>query len=122
MPSLLLIAPCFLLFELLQLVISERYLGIKQIARQGDPRAMGLSEVTAFFWSGAIFAYWGWMLLLLVSGLSRVHALSLIAITLIGFSLRRRCGLNWVLVILTLEGAIRIGLLLSLTMLGWRHA
>jgi hypothetical protein len=38
----------------------------------------------------------------------------------LGYSVRRNCRLSWVLVVLTLEGAIRIGLLVSLCALAWR--
>ena len=41
-----LLAPLFFTFELWQLVVSERYLGIKQIARGADPRALGLLVVS----------------------------------------------------------------------------
>lgn len=120
MSTLFLLAPLFLIFEVGQLVLSERYLGIKQIARGADPRSLGLSEVTAFFWSMILLLYWLWMLLLLIPSFGRVHGLSLLMVTMIGFSLRRGSGLKWVLVILTFEGAIRIGLLLSLCVMVWR--
>jgi hypothetical protein len=116
-----LLAPAFLVFEVWQLVLCERYLGIKQIARGADPRALGLREVTAFFWSGAIIAYWFWMLLLLALPFGRVHGLALLGFTAVGFSLRRGAPLKWILVILTFEGAFRIGLLISLCALVWRR-
>jgi hypothetical protein len=53
-------APLFVIFELWQLVLSERYLGMKQIARGADPRTLGLSEITAFFWSTLLIVYWFW--------------------------------------------------------------
>lgn len=118
---LLLFAPLFLLFEFWQLVLSERYLGIKQIARGADPRSLGPGEPTAFFWSTLLIAYWLWMVLLLLSPLARMHALGLMAVTAIGFSLRRGSPLKWVLVILTFEGAVRVGLLLSLCVMAWRR-
>src|SRR5207247_2971671 len=65
LPIFLLLAPLFLGFEIWQLVLCERYLGIKQIARGADPRALGLGEITAFFWSLLIIFYGLWMLLLL---------------------------------------------------------
>jgi hypothetical protein len=55
--SLLLLAPMFLVFEMWQLVVCERYLGIKQIARGADPRALGLGEITAFLWTTALVAW-----------------------------------------------------------------
>jgi hypothetical protein len=119
--TLLLFAPLFLIFEVWQLVLCERYLGIKQIARGADPRSLGLAETTAFIWTVLLFAYWFWMLLLLAVPFSRVHGVSLITISMIGFSLRRGSGLKWVLVILTFEGAIRVGLLFSLCATAWRR-
>lgn len=121
MPFLLLFAPLFLVFEFWQLVISERYLGIKQIARAADPRTLGLSEVTAFFWSMLLLGYWVWMLTLLALRYGRLYGLALLAVTFIGYSLRRGGGLKWILVILTFEGAIRIGLLLALCATVWHR-
>lgn len=116
------LAPLFLLFEVWQLVISERYLGIKQIARAADPRTLGLAEVTAFLWAMAIFVYWVWMLALIFTHVGRVHGIALFLVSMIGYTIRRGAPLKWVLVILTLEGAIRVGLLFSLCgMLWWRH-
>lgn len=115
------LAPLFLLFEVWQLVISERYLGIKQIARAADPRTLGLGEVTAFCWSLSLFTYWGWIFLILFTHAGRVHGIGLAAVSLIGFVSRRGAPLKWVLVILTLEGAIRVGLLFSLCGMLWWH-
>lgn len=121
MLTLILFAPVFLVFEVWQLVLSERYLGVKQIARGADPRQLGLGEATAFCWTMALFLYWAWMLLLLFLPFGRVHGLSLLVLTMVGYSLRRGSGMKWVLVILTFEGAIRIGLLLSLCVMAWRR-
>ncbi|MEO6567247.1 MAG: hypothetical protein ABIO94_00680 [Opitutaceae bacterium] len=121
MVAVLLFAPLFLIFEIGQLFLSERYLGVKQIARNADPRALGLSETTAFFWSMGIMSYWVWMLALLATPLGRVHGFCLIVVATAGFALRRGCGLRWVLVILTFEGAIRLVLLGWLTSIAWRH-
>jgi hypothetical protein len=115
-----LLAPLFLIFELWQLVISERYLGIKQIARGADPRELGLSEVTAFLWSAGLIFYWLWMLAMLLPPFGRAYAAALIAVTLIGFALRRNCSIKWVLVILTFEGSIRISVLGWICALAWR--
>jgi hypothetical protein len=120
-PLLLFLAPLFVVFELWQLVLSERYVGIKQIERNGDPRTLGLHELTAFGWSMTILLYWTWMLGLLFLSFGRVHGLSLLLVSGIGYALRRNCGLKWVLVILTFEGALRVGLLLSLCVYVWRR-
>jgi hypothetical protein len=118
---LLLLAPLFLIFEIAQLVLCERYLGIKQIARGADPRSLGLGETTAFFWSVTIIFYGLWMLALLALPLGRLFGLALLALTAIGFSLRRGCPLKWVLVLLTFEGALRVAVLVSLCVTAWRR-
>lgn len=117
---LLLLAPFFLIFEIWQLVLSERYLGIKQIARSADPRTLGMSEITAFFWSTAIIGYWGWMLVLLLTS-ARAPAAMLLLLSSIGFTFRRGAPLKWILVILTFEGAFRIGALIWICALTWRQ-
>lgn len=121
MSAVLLLAPVFLIFEIWQLVIGERYLGIKQIARGVDPRELPLGPVVAFCWSAGLIVYWLWMLSLLTLPFGRVHGLCLLGIFAIGFGLRRNCRLQWVLVILTIEGAVRIGLLFSLCAMAWRR-
>ncbi len=121
MSVLLLFAPIFLIFEFCQIVIGERYLGIKQIARGVDPRELPLGQFVAFCWSAGLIVYWLWMLSLLTLPFGRVHGLCLLAIFAVGFGLRRNCPLKWVLVILTVEGAIRIGLLFSLCAMAWRR-
>lgn len=121
MTSLLFVAPLFLAFEVWQLVVSERYLGIKQIARNGDPRTLGLREYIAFCWSAVIVMYWLWMLGLLFTPFSRMHGLCLLGVSVLGFSFRRNTSIKWVLVILTFEGAVRVGLLVSLIGLAWRR-
>jgi hypothetical protein len=119
--ALLALAPAFLLFELWQLVIAERYVGLKQIARGTDPRELGLGEFTAAFWTLALVAYWGWMVLLLLQPWGRLQVVLLIAVSIVGFYARRGCGLKWLLVILTFEGSIRVGMLLSLCFIAWRR-
>lgn len=121
MNTLLLLAPAWIVFEVAQLVIGERYLGIKQIARSADPRTLGLNEITAFFWSSAILTYWLWMGLLLFIPYARAATLGLLAVSAIGFSLRRGNRLKWTLVILTFEGSLRIVFLIALCSIVWRR-
>ncbi|HWA86883.1 MAG TPA: hypothetical protein VG710_11715 [Opitutus sp.] len=121
MNSVVLLAPAFFAFEVWQLVISERYLGLKQIARNGDPRTLGLGEVTAFAWTALLFLYWGWMLALLLVPFARLPGLALLAISAVSYSIRRNTDLRMILVILTFEGAIRIGLLIYLIAAAWRR-
>ena len=117
--SLPLLAPLFLAFEIWQLVICERYVGIKQIARGADPREMGPSEPVAFLWISCIILYGIWMAALLAAPGVRVFALALIAISAAGYAIRRNCGLKWILVVLTIEGCMRVAALAPLTELAW---
>ena len=57
----------------------------------------------------------------MVSYEKSVHGLALLTVTAIGFSLRRGTSLKWILVILTFEGAVRVGLLVSLFGMAWRR-
>lgn len=121
MAALFVFAPVFFAFEIWQLVIAERYLGLKHIARGTDPRELGLGEFTAAAWSLVLLGYWAWMTLMLFQPLGRFQFLMLIAVSGIGFGIRRGCGHKWVLVVLTFEGSVRIGMLLSLCALAWRR-
>jgi hypothetical protein len=114
-----LLSPLFLVFEIWQLVMSERYVGIKQIARGSNPREMGPSEPVSAFWSLSIIVYGLWMALLLVTPYVRIYGLILIVVTAIGYSFRRNCGLKWILVILTFEGAVRVAVLAPLAVASW---
>jgi hypothetical protein len=115
-----LLAPVFLVFEIWQLVISERYVGIKQIARGADPREMGPGELIAFAWSCSLMLYGAWMLALLLSPSTRIYGLCLAATTAAGYSVRRNCSLKLILVVLTFEGAVRVGILSFFSVAAWR--
>lgn len=115
-----LLAPLFLAFEFWQLVICERYMGIKHIARGANPREMGPSESVAFLWCSSIVAYMAWALALFAVPMARAFALCLVAATLIGYPIRRNCSLKMILVVLTFEGSVRIAALSMLSYLAWR--
>ena len=115
-----LLAPLFLLFELWQLFLSERYLGIKQIRVNADPREMPMARWMARAWAGGLLLYFLWMCVLLFHPLGRAQGLVLLATTAVGYTVRSSCGLKWILVVLTFEGSIRVGMLLSLFLTTWR--
>jgi len=117
--SLPLLAPLFLAFEIGQLVMCERYVGIKQIARGADPREMGPGELVSFLWIVCIVLYGIWMAALLAVPGARIFALALIGVSAAGYALRRNCGLNWILVVLTIEGSLRVAALAPLSELAW---
>lgn len=118
---LLALAPAFLVLELVQLVACERLLGLKRLATGRDPRTTLIREPLAALWAILLFLYWVWIGLLLGGPSGRLQAIALFLVSLAGFQLRRNLPLKWTLVILTFEGAIRIGMLVSLTGSFWRQ-
>lgn len=121
MTPLLFLAPVWIAFELWQLVVAERYLGIARIETGEDPRRQPLGSFKAAFWSLGILSEWLWMLSLSLDYLGWVPAACMLVVSVLGFLLRLNTGLKWVLVILTFEGAIRIGMLLFITILVWKR-
>jgi hypothetical protein len=115
-----LLAPLFLVFEIYQLVVSERYLGIRQIRLNIDPRELPMKPWVAATWSIGIVVYGVWMLLLTAHPVGRAQGLVLLAVTFIGYASRAAASMKWTLVILTFEGAVRVGMLLSLIGTTWR--
>jgi hypothetical protein len=122
MTSLFLLPCCvgFAALEIWQLVQAERLLG-RRAAPAASATSPGPDEARARRWSLALLAYWLWMVGLLFLPPARLHALGLLLVTMLGFSLRRGAERLWTLRLLTFEGAIRIGLLLSLAVLAWRR-
>lgn len=116
-----LLAPLFLVFEVWQLVVSERYMGVKQIRVNADPRTLPMQGWMAAVWAGGLLVYFSWMFTLLIHPVGRAQGAVLLAITALGYAVRTTCGLKWVLVVLTFEGAVRIGMLVSLFASSWRR-
>ncbi len=115
-----LLAPLFLAFELWQLVIGERYLGVRQIRANADPRELPMDRWMAATWSVGLLSYYTWMLLLLLHPVGRAQGVVLLAVSALAYALRASASLKWTLVILTFEGSIRIGMILSLLGATWR--
>ncbi len=121
MSPLVFLTPVWFILEIVHLIVAERFLGVKQIETDLDPRRHGPREPLAFVWSAAILLSWLWLVGMLFQPIGRAQVVAMMFITLVGFFIRRSCGLKWVLVVLTFEGAIRIGMLLSLAALVWRR-
>jgi hypothetical protein len=121
MSPLVYLTPVWFVFEIVQLIVCERFLGVKQIEAGDDPRRLGPREPFAFVWSSSLILHWLWLLAMLLQSVGRGQVAAMIGITIIGYSIRRNCGLKWVLVVLTFEGALRIGMLLSLAAVIWRR-
>ncbi|HPO00947.1 MAG TPA: hypothetical protein PK879_09575 [Opitutaceae bacterium] len=116
------LAPLWMGFELWQLVQAERYLGIRQIERGTDPRTLEVGEGRAALWSLGLLAESVWVLSLLFERRLIDPALGMIVVTLAGYAMRRSVEMKWVLVVLTFEGAVRIGMLLAIAVRFWRYA
>lgn len=121
MSPLVFLTPLWFLLEIVHLVAAERYLGVKHIEAGTDPRTIGPSEPSAFLWSASLILFWLWLVAMLFQPLGRPQVAAMIVVSLVGYSIRKNCGLKWVLVVLTFEGAIRIGMLLSLAAMAWRQ-
>ena len=121
MTSLFLLVGCAgcVALEIWQLVQAEKLLGRRPVPAAAT--SPGPDERRARRWSLALLAYWLGMVGLLFLPVARLHALGLLLVTMIGFSLRRGAERLWTLRLLTFEGAIRVGLLLSLGALAWRR-
>ncbi len=119
-PNSVFLAPLFLLFEALQLVAAEKILGIKQIESGIVPRDQTPTESVAALWSIGIIAEGIWALSLLANDVTRIHAGCVLLVSLFGFSMRNSCRLKWVLVVMTIEGACRMGLMVSMLGSAWR--
>lgn len=120
MNPLALLAPLFFAFELWQLFIGERYLGIRRIRANVDPRELPMAKGIAILWGGGLIVYFVWMASLLLHPIGRAQGFVLLATSAVGYALRTATPLKWTLVILTFEGSVRIGMLLSLTITTWR--
>ena len=95
-------------------------MGIKHIRVNADPRELPMARWMAVVWLAALIVYFIWMGLLLFHPLGRAQGVVLLAVTAIGYSIRSSCGLKWILVVLTFEGSIRIGMLLYLMLAMWQ--
>jgi hypothetical protein len=130
-PFLLWLAPVFALFEVWQLVLAERYMGVKQFARSAEthPRELGPSERTALVVVLGMGFNWLFMAGLVGSRFSRGVAVAMLLVSLMGLMARRQFGsrwwrrfsVRWALMVLTVEVALRLGLLGMLWRIAWRR-
>ncbi len=93
-------------------------MGVKHIKRGTDPRETGPREPQAAAWTLTLIAYWMGMMFVPLIRPGAYYVL--IAVSLVGYALRRNTSMKWILVILTFEGAIRIEMLIALTGRRWR--
>jgi len=113
-PFLLFLSPVLIALELAQLILAERYFGVKQIEVQADVRRASIGPTLACCWSLAIFGNWIWMAAMLPMRFGSGQVACMLLTSIIGYAIRRNCRFKWVLMTLTFEGAIRMGMHVSL--------
>jgi hypothetical protein len=119
-PPLLFLSPVLIVLEMVQLVVAERLLGVKVIQRGEDPRRRPPPGGVAALWSAGILINAAWMLGMVTTGFGTGRVACMLAASILGYGLRAYLPFRWTLVILTFEGAIRMGMHASLLMLAWR--
>lgn len=121
MTSLLVIlAPVFIVLELAQLLVAERFIGVRQIRANRHPLdeyPEGKPWITAA-WLAYFVAVWCYLFALALNPLTSIQGVVLLLVGILGFAFRRIAGLKWALVVMTIEGAIRMGLWVNI-LVGW---
>lgn len=111
------LALVFVIFEVAQLVIAHRYIGPAQIRRRLHPLEAPETPpwLLSVGWMSALWADYAFQVALFFTSLYIVQltALLMLGVSLTGFILRRSCGLKWGLVVMTFEGALRVGCLMA---------
>lgn len=110
------LAPLFIIFDFAQLILAERFIGVKQIRDGRHPLDSGWDKPAwlAALWLLGTAALWFYMVALIFTPWGGIHGFIMLAISVLGLVLRRALGLRFALVVLTVEGAARMGLLVNL--------
>ncbi len=108
--------------ELTHLVLAERRIGVRQIRAGIDPReAHPPPRYIGWVWLALIAATQAYPIVLLLDGETRVFGLIMLLFGAVGYDLRRRGGLRWSLVVLTVEGALRIGVIINMFVMNFLY-
>lgn len=112
------LAPVFICFELFQLLVAERYIGVKRIREGVHPldAKQRLPEWMAAMWVIGRILTWLYLILLVFDPRAGLQGFIMIVVTILATGLRRALGLKWALVIMTIEGSIRMGMLANILM------
>ena len=104
--------------ELAQLVLAERRIGVRQLRAGLDPREEAAPPAyLGWSWLALAATVQQYPVVLLTDGATRFFGLLMLLIGVVGFDLRRRGGLRWALVVFTIEGALRIGVMIQMFVL-----
>lgn len=108
--------------ELAHLVLAERRIGVRQIRAGIDPReAHPPANYIGWLWLALVAATQAYPVLLLLDGETRVFGLVMLLFGVVGFELRRWGGPRRALVILTIEGALRIGVIINMFVMNFLY-
>lgn len=112
------LAPLIMLIDITQLLVAERFIGVKQIRSGEHPLERDRRPPTwaILLWLSGLGVLWLYMLLLVFDPHGGLQGGLMLLVSLAGFALRRVAGLKWALVLMTIETAVRLGLLANLMM------
>lgn len=108
--------------ELAQLVLAERRIGVRQIRAGIDPReAHPPANYIGWIWLALVAAIQSYPIVLVCEGETRLFGLIMLLFGVVGYDLRRRGGIRWALVVLTVEGALRIGVIINMFVMNFLY-
>ncbi|MEO0794200.1 MAG: hypothetical protein AAFX93_03505 [Verrucomicrobiota bacterium] len=116
---LIFIAPIIMLFDITQLLVTERYIGVKQIRKGLHPLDQDRKPANSliFIWLMSLTVIWFYMIAMAFDPRGGLQGGIMLLVSIAGFGFRRISGIKWALVIMTIETAIRLGLLANLLMM-----
>lgn len=112
------LAPLIMLIDIAQLLAAERFIGVKAIRAGVHPldSERRLSSGVTMLWLIGLAVLWLYMALLVIDPRGGLQGALMLMVSVGGFALRRVAGLKWALVLMTIETAIRLGLLANMLM------
>ncbi|GHC02533.1 hypothetical protein [Cerasicoccus arenae] len=112
------LVPFIMLIDIAQLLVAERFIGMKQIRSGQHPLESDRRPPNwaIAIWITGLCILWLYMILLVFDPRGALQGGLMFFVSLSGFALRRMAGLKWALVLMTIETAIRLGLLANMLM------
>ncbi|WP_309387556.1 hypothetical protein [Cerasicoccus frondis] len=107
-----------MLIDIAQLLLTERFIGVKQIRKNTHPLDSDRVPPSwvILLWMFGLAIMWIYMALLVIDPRGGLQGALMLMVSVGGFILRRVAGLKWALVLMTIETAIRLGLLANMLM------
>ncbi|WP_309396495.1 hypothetical protein [Cerasicoccus maritimus] len=107
-----------MLIDIAQLLAAERFIGVKAIRAGIHPLDAEHQPASGLMllWLLGLGIMWLYMALLVIDPRGGLQGALMLMVSVGGFVLRRVAGLKWALVLMTIETAIRLGLLANMLM------